>query len=294
VASSSATTTPVARPAARGASAAPAKPTRPYLVWESEQVERVLNVTVSQERAEAADWSVVFLEEVAADLKAEGKPTVVLPVDSIDTLLIARLSLDPSATMTDSLVTMSVLAALPAGETATAYLLGCYGRLLPLQPAAAKAGYTPAEAERWKGTWRAVKDGLVGYLSEILKDPGMFPQPSPTAERPIGPLELLPLLLDPAHGNGKRSLLPPTYLPLLLSDLATHGDEPAEFAQKVLSPLMAAVFQRYWTPAEKAENQSLTGGGWDKYLGAVERVTQSKETAGLVSLLAGDRHMAPN
>ena len=237
---------------------------------------------MSQERAEAADWSVVYLEEVAADLKAEGKPTVVLPADSIDALLIARLSLDPSATMTESLVTMSVLAALPAGQTATAYLLGCYGRLLPLQPAAVKAGYTPAEAERWKATWRAVKDGLVGYLSEILKDPGMFPQPEPTAERPVGPLELLPLLLDPAHSTGKRPLLPATYLPLLLSDLVTHGDEPAEFAQKVLSPLMAAVFQRFWTPDEKAENQSLTGGGWDKYLGAIERVTQSKETAGLV------------
>lgn len=242
-------------------------------------------MTVSQERAEAADWSIVYLEEVAADLKAEGKPTVVLPADSIDALLIARLSLDPSATMTDSLVTMSVLAALPAGQTATAYLLGCYGRLLPLQPAAAKAGYTSAEVERWKATWRAVKDGLVGYLAEILKDPGMFPQPESTAERPVGPLELLPLLLDPAHGaSGSRPLLPATYLPLLLSDLATHGDEPAEFAEKVLSPLMATVFQRYWTPAEKAENQSLTGGGWDKYLGAIERVTQSKETVGLVRL----------
>lgn len=199
----------------------------------------------------------------------------------INELLIARLSLDPSSSMTDSLTTLSLLAALPQDQTCVQYLLGCYRRLLPLSTAASRAGYQPAEVERWKDAWKEIKDALVSYLSEVLKDPGMFPQPQPTPSRPIGPEELLPLLLTPTHQPS--TLLPLSSVPLLLTDLARTGEQ--EFATKILSPALSVLLQRYWSPAQKEANQTLVGSGgqgWERYLGAIARVVQSKEVATVV------------
>lgn len=36
-------------------------------------MEEVLNVTVDVDKAEASDWSVTLLEDVASDLKSEGQ-----------------------------------------------------------------------------------------------------------------------------------------------------------------------------------------------------------------------------
>lgn len=199
----------------------------------------------------------------------------------INELLIARLSLDPSSSMTDSLSTLSLLAALPQDQTCVQYLLGCYRRLLPLSTAASRAGYEPAEVERWKDAWKEIKDALVSYLSEVLKDPGMFSQPQPTPSRPVGPEELLPLLLTPTHQPS--TLLPLSSVPLLLTDLARTGEQ--DFATKILSPALSVLLQRFWSPAQKEANQTLVGSGgqgWERYLGAVERVVQSKEVAAVV------------
>jgi vacuolar-type H+-ATPase catalytic subunit A/Vma1 len=39
-------------------------------------------------------------------------------------------------------------------------------------------GYKAEEVAAWAKAWTEIKDSIVGYIGEILKDPEMFPQPA--------------------------------------------------------------------------------------------------------------------
>ncbi len=93
-----------------------------------------------------------------------------------DRLLLARLSLSPSAPTEDP-VQLTVLAALPPNQTHFEYLSGCWKReRLERSKVIARQAGDPAQATKRLESLTAVKGLIVSYLGLVLSDPTMFPQ----------------------------------------------------------------------------------------------------------------------
>lgn len=93
-----------------------------------------------------------------------------------DRLLLARLSLSPSAP-TDDPVQLTVLASLPPNETHFEYLSGCWKReRLERSKIVARQAGDLAEATKRLESLAVVKGLVVSYLGLVLSDPTMFPQ----------------------------------------------------------------------------------------------------------------------
>jgi ubiquitin conjugation factor E4 B len=121
-----------------------------------------------------------------------------LRIDLADRLLLARLSLSPSNMNDDDFEMATVLASLPANETAFEYLGGCWRRERAerfkvvakkvRRPPSPDGGHTltssawspqdsdAAEAQKRLAGLAEIKALLVSYIGLVLQDPSMFPQ----------------------------------------------------------------------------------------------------------------------
>ena len=91
-------------------------------------------------KAEASSWQLTYLKSLLIEILEEESPSFVpssdtplsprpLTEDNIDRILLARLSLDPSA-MPEDPELITTLASLPQGETTFEYLVKCWKRCL--------------------------------------------------------------------------------------------------------------------------------------------------------------------
>lgn len=152
--------------------------------------------------AERSGWKVTYLTEVVDELESDGKlqanacsslvrrlanrhrphsftgasKPYKISSSLADRLLLARLSLSPSAPSEDP-VHLTVLASLPPNETHFEYLSGCWKReRLERSRVVARQAADPAEAQKRLDSLAAVKGLVVSYLGLVLSDPTMFPQ----------------------------------------------------------------------------------------------------------------------
>ncbi|MCO5585317.1 hypothetical protein L7F22_039250 [Adiantum nelumboides] len=93
--------------------------------WISSATATIFNVTFDRSSAESSQWKRVYLKELAEELKEENNGTLPsISGEIADRILIARLSLDPSETMTEDNDKNAVLTHLPKGQTSFDYLAG--------------------------------------------------------------------------------------------------------------------------------------------------------------------------
>lgn len=145
-------------------------------------------------------------------------------------------------------------------------------------------GYSVHQRASWAKSFEEVKEAIVGYIGESLKDPGMFPQPQDTQ---LGVFELLPPILSIVSPSASHPItsrhLQNLALPQLFLDLSVKFADGTEFAQDMLSPILSLLLQEYWKGKPEA-NAYLTGDGWIAYMAALGKITETKEVASLVSL----------
>ena len=260
-------------------------PKMPFETWESQQIMFVLGVTLDQTTAleSAVNESptkrrVIWLKEMQEELGTEK-----IRRDHADSLLIARLSLDPNTSpqLTDE--------ASRVGETSFEYLTGCWKRVYESNRSTTRIAYSSSELQEWKSTFDKLKELIISYCGYTLEDPSMFPQPSGTVP---GPAEFLPLLLavnsgpiDPYSNSSSSSVpsiatrphalaLSPTDLPYFLNDLSSRFQE--EGLDHILENVLSHVFQAYYkiTPPPDILNNE-----WKAWAGAINTLTSVKGIA---------------
>ncbi|GHJ85049.1 hypothetical protein NliqN6_1451 [Naganishia liquefaciens] len=277
---SSARASPV--PVARTATTTAVKKV-PYLEWECDKIGEILDVSLSHDNATRSNPPRIYLSSLAEELTASAPDTIPTTSPSqIDTLLIARLSLDPSQ----------------AGNSTTfEYLAACWTRLYAAQreygKVSAAQGWKEQEGQQWKATWEAVRELVVSYVGYTLEDPGMFPQPE---GRPAGPAEFLPILLSATSNNpiydpltsstsaAQPSVpLPPSSLPQFLTDLSARFTSDPAALSPILESILSHLFQSFFQVQPPVD---LVGGEWRKWIGALEVLVSVKGIAQLVPSLA--------
>ncbi|KAK7677760.1 hypothetical protein QCA50_019312 [Cerrena zonata] len=200
--------------------------------WEHEMISNVFKVTLDKEEAERSGWESVWLKSLASELDSEiSGSTKLLSEDLIDSLLIARLELNPQ-TMSDDLEFLPVLASLPAEQTVFEYLVGCWRRLNGVRSSLLKRNYLPVQVEKATAKLDKVRDLIISYAGFTLQDPGMFPQPP---GKPIGAPELVAPLVSLSSlsapllsGSTTISVLSPTEVEPFLQDLARRFEQDNE------------------------------------------------------------------
>lgn len=94
--------------------------------WRVAVTRRIFNITLDRDEAERSNWSIVYLKELADELKAESQP---LDPSIADRVIIARLSLDPQGSnAADDPDTLTVLASLDEDETSWDWLITSWKR----------------------------------------------------------------------------------------------------------------------------------------------------------------------
>ncbi|CAD6576435.1 MAG: hypothetical protein TREMPRED_001677 [Tremellales sp. Tagirdzhanova-0007] len=245
--------------------------------------------------AQESDWRMCWLkglqEEIEADEAERPKP-LSTTLDLSDRLLIARLTLDPTAMEnSDDVDVLTILAGLPRSETIFEYLTGCWKRLYAANREINRLAYSAEEKGSWKAAFERLRSLIVSYCGMTLEDPTMFPQP---ASRPTGPAEFLPILLaltpkiisaagdqPSTSSNMFPTSLGATDLLPFLNDLAAGfaGDTLAD----VITPTLSLFFQEWF---KISPTPDLLGDDWRRYMGAVATLVQVKAIAALFPTLS--------
>ncbi|KAI6042671.1 ubiquitin elongating factor core-domain-containing protein [Pisolithus marmoratus] len=209
--------------------------------WEDESITRIFKVTLNRSTAERSNYDLVWLKSLEAELLSEGygqASPLRLSGEILDSLLIARLELDPHA-MSDDLEYVPVLASLPAQMTVFEYLVGCWKRLNKTRNDLMRK--TPVkEMQQASVLLDKICNLVISYAGLSLQDPGMFPQPQ---GRDVGPSELVRPLLSLsalssplASSSPTANALDPTEVGPFLQDLARRF-EPDNEIDNVLGPV---------------------------------------------------------
>ncbi|SCZ89889.1 BZ3500_MvSof-1268-A1-R1_Chr1-3g01641 [Microbotryum saponariae] len=269
--------------------------------WQHTTLQTVLRVTLDREQAEAFNWSITYLKDVAEEIAAETAPDPATPLkldaESIDRLLLARLSLSPSL-MTDDPEIITVVASLPENQTPFGYLGGCWKReraerqKLLSRRVRCKSSHDVCRSQNLSAADRSArvevlnkaKALIVSYTGLVLIDPSMFPQEHTTPTSP-GPLELAGLLLPMSNTGPKTSTLQSTDLPALLQDLAGRfTPSPANDEEGGLEEVIGPLISHFGTQliAHKVDiggSTSVNGASWRDVLGAVQTLSEIKGVA---------------
>ncbi|GAA5900931.1 hypothetical protein JCM8208_007568 [Rhodotorula glutinis] len=263
--------------------------------WQDKAISTILNVTLSSEVAQAYNWATVYLKDVAQELDEE-EPTAPRPhplhADLVDRLLLARLSLAPSH-MTDDPEQVTVIAALPADQTAFEYLGTCWRReRQERMRVMAKKDSDPDQAKKRFEVLAQVKALLVSYMGLVMQDSTMFPQDHIT-NKPLGALELEPLLIPPS------TVVPASQLQAgdaasLLTDLAARfTPSAANDHESGLELILAPLFAK-WNAHLLGHKLDIGGGGgvpgsvgYRDILGAVQSLSEVKAVAACLPTVDG-------
>ncbi|KAF4577224.1 hypothetical protein EYR36_005211 [Pleurotus pulmonarius] len=161
--------------------------------WEHEAIGTILQVTLDQETATRSGHEIVWLKHLAEELASEepGNPCR-MSTNNVDSILIARLELDPQQ-MSDDLEYLPVLVSLPRDQTIFEYLVGSWKRLNSTRSALLKRGYAPMDTENAINKLEKIRELIISYAGLTLQEPEMFPQPQ---GRVLGPAELVGPLLS--------------------------------------------------------------------------------------------------
>ncbi|SGY17721.1 BQ5605_C015g07870 [Microbotryum silenes-dioicae] len=256
--------------------------------WQHTILQTVLRVTLDREQAEAFNWSITYLKDVAEEIAAETAPDRATPLkldaESIDRLLLARLSLSPSV-MTDDPEIITVVAALPENQTSFGYLGGCWKReRAERQKLLSRKNLSAADLSARVEVLNKAKALIVSYTGLVLIDPSMFPQEHTTPTSP-GPLELAGLLLPMSNTGPKTSTLQSTDLPALLQDLAgrftpSPANDEEGGLEEVIGPLISYLgTQLIAHKVDIGGSTSANGASWRDVLGAVQTLSEIKGVA---------------
>nr|ODN80157.1 ubiquitin-conjugation factor E4 B [Cryptococcus depauperatus CBS 7841] len=264
-----------------------------YATWEDESVERILSVTLSGGRAKETEFSLCWLKDLEQELIEENYPAPHrASIDLADRLLIARLSIDPaSMALSKDPDDLAILAGLPQKETVFEYLSGCWKRIYTTSKDLQKYDFTGDEKKKWAETKDKLKGLVVSYCGMTLEDPSMFPQPT---DKPLGPAELLPILLevhqpspsDPLNSSvstppATSSPIEPNDLLLFLEDLAAKFDK--DTLADVIAPTLSLFFQEWY---KIIPTPDVLGQDWKRYLGAISSLVKIKPIAALLPTLS--------
>lgn len=172
---------------AASTSAKAAQPSIPYPQWLSATISRILQVTLSQARAENSNWSITYLYSLHDELmeELEGSDTenaLRFNEDNLERAIVARLSMSPDQ-MEDletesNPVVLTVLASLPAEMTNLEYLVSCWRRWGTER---ARLGSPKEQSDEYKKQLQAlefIKQKLMEGIGLQLQEPELFPQPS--------------------------------------------------------------------------------------------------------------------
>ncbi|GAA5956492.1 hypothetical protein JCM8115_000586 [Rhodotorula mucilaginosa] len=276
----------------------PPKFTDSYDQWQDRVVRDILDVTLDVEAAQASNWSTVYLKDVAQELDEE-EPSTSRPrplrIDLADRLLLARLSLSPSNMNDDDFEMATVLASLPANETAFEYLGGCWRRERAERfKVVAKKDSDAAEAQKRLAGLAEIKALLVSYIGLVLQDPSMFPQDH-ISGKPLGALELEPLLI-PNSTPIPAGRLQLGDVPSLLNDLAIRFTPSASSDYEGgLDEILLPLFTR-WNSHLLTHKLDIGGGPaasanatptWRDILQAVQSLSEIKLVAATLPTLPG-------
>ena len=216
-------------------------------------------LTAQKQDAESSGWSKVYLKELANELAQENGGSLPLLSPAVaDQILIARLSLDPDAAMTDDAELLTVLASLPKGETSWDYLIAAWKRTKAIELKVKKS--IPQDIQRAYAALQEIGSLLVSYIGLVLQTPDMFPNREKNG-KPISPLVLVPSLLkvaapmasfgiaggsNPATSRDITKdweVVDPSDLPALLAELAQRfGD--GEGLDEILGPAFTEMTRR--------------------------------------------------
>ncbi|EJU03146.1 hypothetical protein DACRYDRAFT_21436 [Dacryopinax primogenitus] len=260
--------------------------------WEHETTGTVLNVTFNVEETRRSNWSVVWLKDLMNEIQ-ESDPSGPRPprltVASGDQLLIARLSLDPSA-MSDDTDAITILQNLPKDETVFEYLIGAWKRANSARSALLRRNYEPSVVAAALELLEELKRLIVSYAGFNLQDPtGMFPEPE---GKHVGAIELVhPLLqLNALPLNAPPTALSPADLEGFVIDLAKRfeGDGLEEIMGPVIGGVMN-VLKDY-----QVEMPNIMGDQWRQVTAALEALVAVKPVASMIPRLVDwDPSQAP-
>ena len=255
--------------------------------WESETVGRVLNVTLDRDQAEAHNWEIVWLKELAHELSTEtpNGPKPAPSVEIADRLLIARLELDPRG-MYDDPELLTVIASFPPELTVFEYLVQCWQRINAARVALHKRGFIEASIARADAILDQLRDLVISYAGLALQDPTMFPQPQ--TSKVLGARELVITLLalsssTPLGSSGSTSLAPHE-VEQFISDLARRfEDDDLEntFGEAVVTEIVNVIRNDVGGLA----STSVGNESWRAGVGALEALVAIKSVAAMVRLI---------
>ncbi|TNY19299.1 ubiquitin elongating factor core-domain-containing protein [Rhodotorula diobovata] len=287
-----------ATPARQPRTATPQQPQRftdSFDQWQDRAIATILNVTLSADVAQSSNWATVYLKDVAQELDDE-EPTSPRPhplrADLVDRLILARLSLAPS-NMTDDPEQVTVIAALPAQQTAFEYLGSCWRReRQERMRVMAKKDADLDEAKRRFEVLAQVKALLVSYIGLVLQDSTMFPQDHVTG-KPLGALELEPLLIPPSTVVPAGQLQSGDAASLLTDLAARFTPSPANDYESGLDEMLAPLFSK-WNAHLLGHKLDIGGGGgapgsvgYREILNAVQTLSEIKAVAACLPTLKG-------
>ncbi|GAA6013068.1 hypothetical protein JCM10207_006159 [Rhodosporidiobolus poonsookiae] len=263
--------------------------------WEHETVGRILAVTLNVETAQRSNWAIVYLKDVAAEL-VEEEPSLPRPLrlslTHADRLLLSRLSL-PSTASEDP-ETLTVVAALPAQQTAFEFLAGAWKRERVERAKVVQkiaAGADKDEGRRRSEGLDGVKALVVSYLGLVLMDSGMFEQDH-VGNKPLGPTELTPLFLPSVPTPPSLPLSPSSDAAPLLSDLAgrfipSPANDHESGLEQILGPLLtswnASLLLHKVDIGQTAADAPAGALPWREVLDALQVVLDVKGIAGWIA-----------
>ncbi|GAA5939856.1 ubiquitin-ubiquitin ligase UFD2 [Sporobolomyces koalae] len=276
-----------------------------FELWQHNTITKILNVTLNVDMARQSNWTIVYLDEVAKELVLEsesgggGSNQIRLGGDHVDRLILARLSLSRtlSSEQEPDPIEATVVANLPLNETAFEYLGACWKRertertKLTAQTVTAKQD--PQFVNQRIQVLNGIKSLLISYLGLVLIDPTMFPQDHITS-KPIGSLELEPLLIPNSQLALSNSPLQPSDAPSLLTDLALRfTPSEANDHESGLDEILVPLLQR-WGSILLVNKLDIAGGGnvansfgigWRDIVLAVQSLTELKPIANILTTL---------
>ncbi|PWN45419.1 hypothetical protein IE81DRAFT_320175 [Ceraceosorus guamensis] len=224
--------------------------------WTSETVKGVLGAALDFQEAEQSQWKLIYLKELADELKAENANSLPpIDVSLADRILLARLSLDPQAdVMSDDGEKLQALASLPDDITSWDYLCLAYRRCRAEESRIKKV--LGSKAPHGQAVLDELRRLLTSYMGLVLQDASIFPGTSKNGGKmTVSGLTLLPSLLkestaasgDPYTSSsssssaayqlprkGEWATIDSVDLPLFLSELAERFQD--EGLEEIIEP----------------------------------------------------------
>ncbi|CAO1628196.1 unnamed protein product [Jaminaea pallidilutea] len=215
--------------------------------WRVAVTRRIFSVTLDRDEAERSNWSIVYLKELADELKAESQ---LLDPSIADRVIIARLSLDPQGSnAADDPDTLTVLASLDEDETSWDWLINSWKRC-EKEKAKAKKGlgdHVPEALSLLNGA----QELIVSYAGLVLITPDMFPGDTKRSGAKLTPAALVPSILsitgatDSLQGSSSSArwaALDQSEAPVFLSGLCGRFD--MEELEQIIGPAVTEMSRR--------------------------------------------------